>query len=392
VSNFAGLNMNFEFATASRIIFGPGSLARVGSIVADLGQRALVVTGQDTARASKLVDQLQASDIHVHLFPVDGEPEIETVRMGVEVARQHHCQLVVSFGGGSAMDAAKAVSALATNPGDIYDYLEVVGKGISLTVQPLPCVAIPTTSGTGSEVTRNAVLWARAQTVKVSLRSAMMLPSLALVDPELTLDLPRELTARTGMDALSQLIEPYVSSRATPMTDAICCEGIRRVAASLRTACTDGSNLAARQDMSLASLFSGLALANAGLGAVHGFAAVIGGMYGAPHGSVCARLLPEVIEVNLRALSEREPASPAILRYRHVAQLLTGNQAASEQDGAVWVRELCKELDFPDLNQFGMQLEHIPEVVEKAQKASSMKPNPILLSFEELSEIMVRAL
>ena len=228
--------------------------------------------------------------------------------------------------------------------------------------------------------------------VKVSLRSPMMLPKVALVDPLLTLDLPPAFTAATGMDALSQLIEPFVSIRANPMTDALCREGIRRVARSLRKAYEDGNDASAREDMSLAALFGGMALANAGLGAVHGFAAPIGGMFAAPHGAVCARLLPAVIEANVKALREREPNSTALKRYNEVAQWLIGNSKATAFDAAMWLRELSSALKIQPFAAYGMREADVPEVVRNAMAASSMQANPIKLTEQELSGILREAL
>ena len=308
--------MRFEFATATRIIFGAGTLREVGPLAREFAPRALVVTGADPRRAEPLLALLaRARRLRHHLLRFRGEPELETVRQGVALARRENCGVVISFGGGSALDAGKAIAAMLANPGDLLDYLEVIGRGQALAKPSAPFIAIPTTAGTGSEVTRNAVLASPEHRVKVSLRSPLMLPRVAVVDPELTCDLPPAITASTGLDALTQLIEPYVCSRANPMTDALCVEGIRRAARSLRAAFAEGRNAAARADMAVASLFGGLALANAGLGAVHGFAGPIGGQFPAPHGAVCAALLPQVMEANLRALRQRQPGG------RHAAAL-----------------------------------------------------------------------
>jgi alcohol dehydrogenase class IV len=241
-------------------------------------------------------------------------------------------------------------------------------------------------------VTRNAVLGSPEHRLKVSLRSPLLLPRIALVDPELAYDLPPGITASTGLDALTQLIEPYVCSRANPMTDALCIEGIRRVARSFRRAVENGRDAAAREDMAVASLFGGIALANAGLGAVHGFAGPIGGMFPAPHGEICAALLPQVMEINPRALRSRQPSSEALRRYEEVARLLTGKATASTDDGEKWVRQLVTDLKIPRLSSFGIKREHFPELIEKAANASSMKPNPIVLTPEELTQILERAL
>lgn len=290
------------------------------------------------------------------------------------------------------LDAAKAIAAMLTNNGDLFDYLEVIGRAQPLTQASAPCIAIPTTAGTGSEVTRNSVLSSPEHRVKVSLRSPHMLPRVALIDPELTYDLPPALTAATGLDALTQLIEPYVSSRANPLTDGICVEGLSRAARSLRRAVENGRDLAAREDMALASLFGGLALANAGLGAVHGFAGPIGGMFPAPHGAVCAALLPHVMKTNLRALRNRAPSHPSIRRYEELARILTGDAHATGDSGTAWIQDLVTDLSIPALKRYGMESADIPAIVEAAGKASSMKANPLPLTDEELAGILERAL
>ena len=384
--------MRFEFATATRIIFGAGTLREVGPIAAEMGRRALVVTGRTPARARPVLDALAAQGVDTITFSVAGEPTTEVVRLGTQRARETDCDLVIGFGGGSALDSGKAIAALLTNGGDPLDYLEVIGKGKPLTQPSAPCIAIPTTAGTGAEVTRNAVLRSPEHRVKVSLRSPLMLPRLALVDPELTHSMPPKVTASTGLDALTQVMEPYVSNKANPLTDALCREGMRRAARSLRRAYEHGDDAAAREDMALASLFGGLALANAKLGAVHGFAGPIGGMFPAPHGAVCAALLPHVMTINVRALQERSPESAALHRYDEIARILTGNERATANDGVAWVQELCQALHVPSLASYGVTEEDFPVLIEKASVASSMKGNPIMLTPDEMREILMRAL
>jgi alcohol dehydrogenase class IV len=384
--------MAFEFATAGRIIFGSGISEEFGTLLTGFGKRALVVRGSGPARTRSLLACIEAAKIDYSCFEVRGEPTVEQVAEGVSQARRAESDLVIGIGGGSVIDSAKAIAGLATNSGAILDYLEVIGKGEQLSVPGLPCVAIPTTSGTGAEVTRNSVLASPEHKVKVSLRSPYLLPGLAIVDPKLTLDLPPSVTASTGLDALTQVIEPYVSIRANPVTDGFCIEGMRRVARSLQRAFEQGQDLQAREDMALASLFGGLSLANAGLGAVHGFAAPIGGMFHAPHGAVCAALLPRVMEVNLRALRERLPDGEALRRYESVAAILTGTEKATAPDGIHWISELCKALQIPGLRTYGISEVDIPELVEKAAKASSMKANPIVLTHDELTEALQAAL
>jgi len=390
----------WEFATAGRIVFGAGTRRQLATAARDLGSRALLVTGRhlanDAAWAALDIDV----DLHASTrFIVEGEPTTDIVREGVRAYHATTCNIVIGIGGGSVLDAAKAIAALATNPGDPLDYLEVIGGGRPLAVTPAPCVAMPTTAGTGSEVTRNAVLGSPEHRRKASLRHAAMLPGVAIVDPELTLTLPPAVTASTGLDALTQLIEPYVSNRATPMTDTLCLEGIRRVARSLRIAAStpglsasDAILLEARTDMSIASLLGGLALANAGLGIIHGFAAPLGGMFPAPHGAVCAALLPHGITTNLRALRARAPHHPAIERYRHIAVALTGDPTASPDAGIMAIATLCADLHIPPLRAYGIGDEHIPDLSREAQRASSMKANPIALTDEELQTTLRAAL
>jgi alcohol dehydrogenase class IV len=382
----------FDFATATRILFGAGTLDDVGRTASELGRRALVVTGRTPARAGRLLDLLSEQGIETILFSVAGEPTIKLAGQATERAEEADCDLIIGFGGGSALDTGKAVAALLTNKGDPLDYLEVIGRGQQLKVPPAPCIAVPTTAGTGSEVTRNAVLASPEHRVKVSLRSPLMLPRLAVVDPELTYSVPSEVTASTGLDALTQVMEPYVSERANPLTDALCREGMRRAARSLQRAFDNGDDAAARQDMALTSLFSGLALANAGLGAVHGFAAPIGGMFPAPHGAVCGRLFPYVMAINVRALQVRAPESDALRRYDEIAQILTGDDSATADDGVTWVQELCARLQVPGLASHGITSQDFPALVEKASVAGSMKGNPIELTRDEMHEILSRAL
>ena len=384
--------MRFEFATATRIVFGPGALREVGPLAREFGPRALVVTGADARRAEPLQTVLREHGLSSTTYSTRGEPEIETVRQGVALAKQENCSLVIAFGGGSALDAGKAIAAMLTNPGELLDYLEVIGRGQALTKPSTPFFAIPTTAGTGTEVTRNAVLASPRHQVKVSLRSPLMLPKVAVIDPELTYDLPPAVTASTGLDALTQLIEPYLSSRASPMTDALCVDGIRRVARSLRTAFGNSRDEAARTDMSLASLQGGLALANAGLGAVHGFAGPIGGQFPAPHGAVCAALLPHVMKTNLNALRLRQPAAETLRRFDEVARLVTSSPAANAEAGIEWVRRLVADLQIPPLRHYGLSPQHTADLVSKASQASSMRANPIALTPAEMAGILERAL
>jgi alcohol dehydrogenase class IV len=387
----------FDFTSPKQILFGAGRVKELPEIALLNGMdRCLVVTGHSPQRVAGVVEHLHESGIEIRLFSVLGEPAVEIVRQGVLYAADGGCNSVVAIGGGSALDAGKAIAALMRNDGDVLDYLEVIGKGKELAQPSAPWIAVPTTAGTGAEVTRNAVLFSSKERVKVSLRSPWMLPVTALVDPELTLDLPRSQTLASGMDALTQLIEPYVCSCANPLTDGFCLQGLPLVARSLRRVCADGHNIEARCDMSLASLLSGLALANAGLGVVHGFAGPLGGMLNAPHGAICAALLPHGMQANLAHLRREQHSTPnssdIIERYHIVAQLLTGRNNAEPEEGIRFVQDLATELGVLPLSSFGMGPEQVDEVVEKAQRASSMKRNPVKLSVEELRGVYLGAL
>jgi alcohol dehydrogenase class IV len=377
--------VSFEFATAARILFGPGVAREAPAAAGALGRRPLLVTGGSPDRAVSL-------GLNGVFFSVIGEPTVAIVREAVQKARTETCDLVIAIGGGSVLDAGKAIAAMLTNAGDLVDYLEVIGAGKPLSHPPAPFIAIPTTAGTGSEVTRNAVLGSPEHRVKASLRSISMLPRLAIVDPELTLTLPRAMTASTGLDALTQLIEPYVSTRANAMTDLLCAEGIRRAASALPRAWEAGADQEARTSMSWVAALGGMALANAGLGAVHGFAAPVGGMFPAPHGAVCAAILPHASAMNLRALRSRASDTESLRRYSEVARLLTGKSQATPEDGVAWLADLCRRFEIPPLRTYGVRAAHIPELVEKAARSNSMRGNPIQLTAEELSEVAAAAI
>lgn len=382
----------FTFSTAGRIIFGVGTADQVGKAAARLGTRALLVTGSRPERASKIEVNLAAVDVPCTVFPIDHEPDVDLVVQGAELARERKCNVVIGFGGGSVMDGAKAIAALITNQRPILDYLEVIGQAKPLEHPPAPCIAMPTTAGTGSEVTRNAVIRSPHHRVKVSLRSPAMLPDLAVVDPALTLSLPAEMTAATGFDALTQLLEAFVSTKANPLTDGLCREGLVRCARSLKAVYHQGDNLSARTDMAVASLFSGLALANAGLGAVHGIAGPLGGMMDAPHGAVCGALLPAVTAANTTALEEVDRNSPFFERYAEAARLLTGNHQATPRDGIDWISTAIRELQIPALTQWGLKERDVAELSGHALRASSMAGNPVAFEAQTLENVIRQAM
>ena len=377
--------MNFELMTAGRVIFGPGTIKKAGSALKELAGEnngnLLVVTGSNPDRCGSIIQDIRKNGYHITVFSISGEPTTDMIQEGTAKAAENDCSMVLALGGGSVIDAGKAVSAMMTNPGDLMDYLEVIGKGQTLIKRPAPFIAAPTTSGTGAEVTKNAVLASTTKRVKVSMRSPMMFPSVSIVDPELTLGLPPSVTAASGMDALTQLIEAYVSVKANPITDAFCREGIVRAACALEPAYLDGNNLCARADMALSSLLSGLALANGGLGAVHGVAGPMGGYKDIPHGVICARLLPHVFRMNAERLAQSyDPDDRERLkRFYDIAALITGEIDTTPTDGADRLDDLCRTLCVKPLSHYGLVPEDFEVVSEMALSASSMKGNPVKL-------------
>jgi len=379
----------FDFATASRIMVGAGRVAELPGVLSGLGSRVLVCAGANPGRHAGLLAGL---GMPTETFRVAGEPTIEVARAAAAVAGGHGADVVMAIGGGSVIDVGKAVAILLANGGDPLDYLEVVGTGRKITQPAVPCVAVPTTAGTGAEVTANAVLASPADRVKASLRSPLMIPRVALVDPELTLSCPPPVTAASGLDALTQCLEPLVSVQANPLTDGLSAAGLRHAAAGLRAAYADGGDIDARTSMAICSLLGGMALANAKLGAVHGLAGVIGGTADVPHGIACAALLVPVIEANVRALQAQQPGHPALDRYALAAQLLTGRASASIEDGVSWIRETLNLLEIPGLAAFGVTPEQADEVVAQALTSSSMKGNPVALSTSNLRDVLLAAL
>ncbi|MFC6358024.1 iron-containing alcohol dehydrogenase [Luteococcus peritonei] len=374
--------LDFSFSTSQRIRFAAGAVAELPELVAPLGGRVMLLTGSRPDRHDALLGGLDVVARHA----VGHEPTMDDARQAVAVAREAGTEVVLAIGGGSVIDLGKAVGILLAGEGDPMDHAEVIGRGLPLPATSVPVVAVPTTAGTGSEVSANAVLASPEHQVKVSLRSPAMLPRVALVDPELTLACPPEVTASSGMDALTQVIEPYTSPFATPMTDGFCRAGMEAAARGLREAFIDGSNLQARTDMALCSLMGGLSLANAKLGAVHGLAGPLGGMTGAPHGAICAALLPAVTAANVAALGQREPDSPALGRYVDAAELLTG--VAEVEALVAWLGETVRTLEIGGLAELGLTEDRIEEAVEKAARSSSMKGNPVVLTAEELRFVL----
>ena len=378
---------SFDLALPGRVWFGVGRSAELGRAVAALGRRALVVTGSRPDRFATLLDELRGTVDALTVVGAAGEPGVADARRALEAGRAMAADVVVAIGGGSPIDLGKAVAMLLANGGDPMDYIEVVGAGQPITAVSVPLVAVPTTAGTGAEVTANAVLAVPEHALKASLRHPSMLPRHAIVDPALTLDCPPAVTAAAGMDALTQCLEPYVSIRANPVTDAWALAGLAAAGRGLRAAFADGSDLAARTELSLCALLGGLSLANAKLGAVHGFAGVLGGMSRAPHGVICAALLEPVCRANL---ARAEP--PLRGRFAAVARALTDDPSATAEDGLAWIEWTRDALALPGLASFGFGPDQAAEAVAKAARASSMQGNPVVLSTEELTRIYLAAL
>ena len=387
---------SLDFYSVPRLIFGCGKITTLADLCAPLGSHALLVYNGADAIAQKLIDQLSSKNLRATPFRQKGEPTIEDVDRALDTARSAQCDMVIGLGGGSAIDAAKAVAGLLTNGGGALDYMEVIGKGQKITKTAAPWIAVPTTAGTGAEVTRNAVIGAPQHRFKASIRGEQLLARAALIDPELGVGVPPQVTASSGMDALCQLIEAYTSTGAQPMTDALAEKGVALAARSLIKAYRDGSDLSARSDMALAALFSGIALTNAGLGAVHGFAAPLGANFPVPHGTVCASLLPRVIKANVAALRARDQRHPVLARYATVGRLLSGESAMRDDEAitaAVRITtELLHDLNIPPLKQFGITADDVPAMVQLARKASSMRFNPVELSDDALQEILTSAI
>ena len=381
--------MSFSFSTAGRIIFGSGAADQLPDVIKKYGQRVFVITGNHTNTDESPLVGLSPD---IAIWRSKGEPSVQGVRAAVAAAEDFAPDVIVALGGGSIIDTGKAVGILLRNDGDLMDYLEVVGRGIPLTPESVPVIALPTTSGTGTEVTANAVIYSAEHQVKASLRSTAMIPTVAIVDPHLTVSCPPAVTASSGLDALTQCIEPYTSSQANQLTDILAAEGLRRAATGLRRAYADGTDRQAREDMAFCSLLSGICLANAKLGAAHGIAAPVGGMTGAPHGNVCAAVLATCCEVNVRAMKERDPSNPALQRYTEVARLLTGNSEATAEDGVAWVRETVELLGVGGLSSFGLTEDQLDHTTKGAMAASSMKGNPIVLTYDEVHEILMASM
>ncbi|CZF85463.1 iron-containing alcohol dehydrogenase [Grimontia marina] len=376
----------FQFMTATRIIFGEGALNNSFSIFNNYGYSALVVTGRNDQRADSLLAYLSQQNIRYQRLAVHDEPLIAMVEEMAAAGRLFKPDMVIAIGGGSVMDVGKALSALIPNQGSVYDYVEVVGRALPLTAKPLPCIAIPTTAGTGSEVTRNAVMISAQENVKAAIRSPDLIPDVAIIDPTLTYGTEKSLSARCGMDAFTHLMEAYVCGEPNPLTDMICEEGLRRLAPAIIHACED-DDPKARADMAFSSMLGGMAQSNTKLGAAHGLAAALGAVLDAPHGAITAQLAPYVMAENI--LAAREAGRISLLnRYRQLACILTGRMNAEPSDGIVWVQRILRRLDLETLPQLGLCDTMFEEVAVSALRSSSIKGNPLPLSESRLIHIL----
>jgi alcohol dehydrogenase class IV len=385
------MGINFQFATTTRIIFGNDSFKKVPNLISGWGNHVFIVTGKRTELAQHLLQGLKLKGFNSDIISITSEPTTTDIEYAAALSKKNNCNIIIGIGGGSVIDAAKAIAVLSANKGELTDYLEIIGKGKKLEKSPLPFIAIPTTAGTGAEVTKNSVIKSIEKKVKVSLRSDLMFPAIAVVDPVLTLSMPPEITASTGIDALTHLLETFVSCQSNPFVDMLGREGMKRISNSLELAYSDGNNLLARADMAMASMLGGMALANVKLGAVHGFAGPMGGMFPIPHGAVCACLLPAVMVTNIGVLKERE-MTEQLLKYEELARILTRNESAKAEEGAVWVKEMVKKLKIPSLSNYNLTENDFPELIEKAKNSSSMKGNPVVLNEEQLEEILYNSL
>jgi len=382
----------FQFARLPRIIFRNGESGRLPDHISGLGQRIAIITGKhsfaDSPGFEKLIEETEKRKIASFHFIIDGEPspsEIDTFSASTE---GEGIDVVVAIGGGSVLDAGKAIAAMATTGGSVERYLEGVGDLVHPGTR-LPFIAVPTTSGTGSEATKNAVLSEVGPNgFKKSLRHDNFVPDLAIIDPELTLACPKEITAASGMDCFTQITEAYLSDKAIEYTDALALEGLHAVRDYLWRCIKDGSDLEARGGLSFAALTSGICLANAGLGIVHGFASSVGGVINIPHGLVCGSLMAKANEVTIRELRKQDKDAVALHKYSTLGRLFVPEAGKSDDwyiDAFInFLDELTMELDFPAFSKFGMGKNDILPVCKNTEN----KNNPVRLGLEEMAEIL----
>lgn len=386
----------FSISRIPRIEFGPGALGKLPELARGYGTNALIVTGsrsfQRSANWSVLVAGLEAAGMSFQTFSVSNEPSPQLVDAAVQAMRPHQIDVVIGIGGGSALDAAKAIAGLLKPGNSVMDHLEGVGPELPYQGPSTPFIAVPTTAGTGSEATRNAVLSVRGGNgFKKSFRDEKLVAEYALVDPDLLATCPPEVIAANGMDALTQLLESYVSSRSTPLTDSLAWGGMKAARDGLLAFHASAEDAEARNRMAYAALISGITLAQVGLGSVHGLAAPLGAFFPIPHGAACGTLIAEATRVNIDAMRRRDPHNPALEKYALVGRLLS-KTACPEQAGAhAALLEILdrwtQALHLPGLGHFGVTRADIPRVVRHC-RGSSMKTNPIVLEDSEIAALL----
>ncbi|HUT80583.1 MAG TPA: iron-containing alcohol dehydrogenase [Candidatus Bathyarchaeia archaeon] len=393
-------NLRFDFLATPQIIFGQGRFETIKEYLTTFGTKILVV-GSKRALDQPIIKDVFSiltlkSGFEFETVIIHGEPDTEQIDAGVQIGSQQNASSVVGIGGGSAIDAGKAIAALLTNGGKAKDYMEVIGKGMNIIKPPLPFIAVPTTAGTGSEVTKNAVILSKEDKLKASIRSPLLVPKIAIIDPELMVSLPKEITAYTGLDALTQLIEAYTSNKSQPLTNALARIGILRASKSLIFAYENSKDIEAREDMAMAAMLSGICLSNAGLGAVHGLAGPIGGMLNIPHGLICGALLLPVINVNIGTMLLQVPYPETLLKYAQLGELFGGLEFEPLK---IQVIHLVKQLEFlikslhiAKLSDYGLKENKFEEIISRAQLSSSMKYNPVKLTDDDLYRILTKAL
>ncbi|OBT12095.1 alcohol dehydrogenase [Vibrio sp. UCD-FRSSP16_10] len=376
----------FQFMTTSKIVFGEGTLQSSLSLLNQFGYSVLLVTGKNLARSEMITAYLKSQSMRYQHISVSREPTISMVEEAALLARRFKPDMVVAMGGGSVIDMGKALSAMITNSGDLYDYVEVIGRNVPIKSLPLPMIAIPTTASTGSEVTKSAVLKSTQDKVKVSLRGPEILPTVAIVDPTLTYGTDLETSARGAMDAFTHLMEAYVCGDPNPLTDMICEEGLRKLAGSILPACRQ-DNPRARSDLSFAAMLGGMATTNAKLGAAHGLAAALGGKITAPHSVITARLAPFVMTENMR-MAKQSGRNDVLTRYRKIAQLVTENSDAHREDGVNWVNSMLEQLEVPTLSYYDAVEGPLDLIAQDAMKSVAIKGNPLPLTKDRLVDIL----
>jgi alcohol dehydrogenase class IV len=375
----------FDINVPAKIVFGRGTARSMLAKLASVGSRVLLVQGGNPTRTSWLADALEANCDRLVSIACPREPDLALVEEAVTLCRDNAIDSVVAIGGGSVIDLGKAAAALARTGGNVLDYLEVVGSGKPLDAVPLPFTALPTTSGTGAEATKNAVIDVPDRKRKVSLRDPRMLPSLVVVDPELTDNCPRSVTLASGLDAITQLIEPYLSVRANAFTDGLVVRALPNALEAIRVL-AERENAGARDAMALASLSSGMALSNAGLGAVHGFAGVIGGETGAAHGEICATLLASSLEINLR---QAQADGVSLDRIAEIERMLSLTFSAGQgENGFEALRRWTRLNGIRSLRELGLDESAFERVCEASKSSSSMRGNMVELSTRDLLDIL----